>query len=421
MVSTLMSFVALFMAEFLLLMGVGLLGTLLSLRMTLEGFSAQVTGLILAAYYVGLILGSFASQGLIRRVGHIRAFAAFAAVATTIVMLHGLYMSALVWGALRLATGMATIGLYMVVESWLNERTDPGSRGRVFSVYMLVTYLGMGIGQLLLNIGDPRGQSLFFVIGMLLALCLVPVAVTGSVSPQLPKTAKFNLGALLKKAPLGMLGCLSAGLINSAFYAMGPVFSHQTGLTVSGTAWFMAVTVFGGLVLQWPVGLLSDRCDRSIVVSSLGCLVAVVCILVIASAGKSNTLLFMAMVLYGGLAFTIYPVAVARTHDLFEPKDIVPVSSALLLCYSIGASVGPIGASSLMAAIKSPSGLFAFASIVSGLYGMFGFYVRTKEKVRVVPVAEQVQFVPMRNTSAVASALDPRAAVEAAGPREDLR
>jgi MFS family permease len=288
----------------------------------------------------------------------------------------------------------------------------------VFSVYMVVTYLGMGIGQLLLNVGDLWSQVSFFVIGMLLALCLVPVAVTGSVSPQLPKTAKFNLGALLKKAPLGLLGCLSAGLINSAFYSMGPVFSHQIGLTVSGTSWFMAVTVFGGLVLQWPVGLLSDRFDRSIVVSTLGFLVAVVCVLVIVAAGKSNTLLFIAMAVYGGLVFTIYPVAVARTHDLFEPKDIVPVSSALLLCYSIGASIGPIGASSLMAASESPSGLFAFASIVSGLYGVFGFYLRKKEKVRVVPVTEQVQFVPMRKTSAVAAALDPRAAVDADGSVE---
>jgi MFS family permease len=311
---------------------------------------------------------------------------------------------------------MATIGLYMVIESWLNERTAPGSRGRVFSVYMVVTYLGMGIGQLLLNVGDPRGQAPFFVIGMLLALCLVPVAVTGSVSPQLPKAAKFNLGALLKKSPLGMLGCLSAGLINSAFYSMGPVFSHQIGLTVSGTAWFMAVAVFGGLVLQWPVGLLSDRFDRSIVVSTLGFLVAVVSILVIVSAGKSNTLLFMAMVVYGGLVFTIYPVAVARTHDLFEPKDIVSVSSALLLCYSIGASIGPIGASSLMVGIRSPYGLFVFASMISGLYGILGFYLRKKEKVRIVAVAEQVQFVPMRNTSAVAAALDPRAAVDVDGP-----
>ena len=169
--------------------------------MAIEGFSTQMTGLILAAYFLGLVSGSFFCHRLIQLVGHIRSFAAFAAVTTAIVMLHGLYFSPIAWGILRFLTGIATIGLYMVIESRLNECTSPDIRGRIFSIYMVLTYLGIGIGQQLLNVGDVRGHALFFVTGLLLSLCLVPVVITRSVHPKLPETTHFNLIALFKKHP----------------------------------------------------------------------------------------------------------------------------------------------------------------------------------------------------------------------------
>ena len=269
MASALASFVALFAAVFFLLMGTGLLGTLLSLRMAISGLSAQVTGWVMAAYFAGLVIGSFTCQRLVQRVGHVRSFAAFAAVTTATVMLHGLYFSAFFWGILRFLTGITSMGLYMVIESWLNECAEAHTRGRVFSIYMVLGYLGMGTGQLLLNAGDVRGQELFLITGIFLALCLVPVAVTSSVHPKMSKTVSFNLADLMQRAPLGMLGCLSAGLINGAFYALGPVFSNQIGLTDAQVAWFMTSTIFGGLILQWPVGALSDRFDRTLVLPIL--------------------------------------------------------------------------------------------------------------------------------------------------------
>ena len=412
MVAMLVSFLALYTAVFCLLMGMGLLGTFLSLRMTIAGFSALATGLIQAAYYAGLVIGSLACPRLVQRVGHIRTFAALGAATTATVMLHGLFFSALAWGMLRLVTGMATIGLYMVIESWLNERTAPEARGRVFSIYMVLSYLGIGIGQLLLNLGDPRGEAPFFVAGMLLALCLVPVSVTSAISPSLPETSRLNLATLLRKAPLGMIGCLTAGLLNSSFYAMGPVFGHAIGLTVPQLSLFMSAAVFGGLVLQWPVGSISDRFDRTLVLPVLAALISVLSIVVLFAARGSFAALLLAMAFYGGIGFTLYPVAVARGHDLFDSGQVVAVSAGLLLGYGIGASVGPVLAAAAMAVVGRPDGLFGFTALVGGVYAVLAAWLRTLESVQIVSVEDQGNFRLMKRTSPVAMVIDPRSEPE---------
>jgi MFS family permease len=391
------------------MMGVGLLGTFLSLRLGIAGYSAQTIGFVMAAYFLGLTAGSFLSHRLIRRVGHIRAFAAFAAVTTAIVMIHGLTDSPIIWGCLRFLAGVATIGLYMVIESWLNECAEPRTRGRVLSMYMIISYLGMGIGQQLLNLGDVRGQEPFFMIGFLLAVCLVPVTVTHSLRPELPDVERFHVIELFRKAPLGMLGCLVAGLMNSAFYALGPVLGLRIGLSVSELSWFMTATIFGGLLLQWPVGLISDRFDRTRVLSVLGALMALTSLVVAMTARISFPVLVLEMVVFGGMMFTIYPVAVARTHDLFTPKDIVAVSSVLLLCYGVGAATGPVVASFVMTLTGTPFGFFAYCTAISAGYAAITFYFRRADKIVVVPVEDQVGFVPIRSTTTVATNIDPRA------------
>ncbi|MFW5854878.1 MAG: MFS transporter [Thermodesulfobacteriota bacterium] len=416
MVSTLSNFFGLFTAVFIMLMGVGSLSTLLSLRMTMAGFSAQLTGLIMATYFLGLVFGSFVCQPLIHRVGHIRSFAAFAAVATAVVMMHGLYLSAPFWAFLRFVSGIITIGLYMVIESWLNECAVPGSRGRVFSIYMICSYLGMGLGQQILNVGDPQGLELFLVIGILLSLCLVPVAVTHSVHPELPPTEKFNLIALIKQSPMGMMGSFVAGITNSSFYAMGPVFGNQIGLSVSAVAGMMTLTIFGGLACQWPVGLLSDRFDRALILSWLGILVALIAGGMMFTAGISYRTLVVIMAVFGGIIFAVYPVAVSRAHDVSPSHDVVAISSALLLCYGVGSSIGPIAASAFMTAFQSPYALFGFCACIGILYAVLGFFLRQMEMLKHVPLDEQVDFFPMKNTSQVAHALDPRGSLEADVP-----
>jgi MFS family permease len=404
----LLPFIALYIAVFLLMTGVGLLGTLLPLRMTLEGVPSHTVGLVMSSYYLGMVAGSFYCHRLIQSVGHIRAFTAFAAVTTAIVMLHGIYVSPLFWAVLRLLTGISTIGIYMVIESWLNECSEPQSRGKVLSIYMVMSYLGMGLSQQLLHLIGVEGLQLFFTVGLLLALCLVPVAVTHGIHPKLPEFKSFSVWRTFRKAPTGMIGCFAAGLLNSAFYALAPVFCVQNGLSVAQLSSVMTLTIFGGLLLQWPMGNISDRFDRTFVLAFIGVMIALLSLLAMSTAGHSFALFLAIMAIFGGLTFTVYPVSVARAHDLSDFIDIVPVSSVLLLLYGCGATAGPVLASSVMTAMHSEYGLFAYSSSVAAVFAITVFYLRKKELVRVVPAEDNAEFVLLKNTSPVIVAIDPR-------------
>ncbi|MBU8850070.1 MAG: MFS transporter [Desulfobacterales bacterium] len=419
MASILKPFIALYAAMLLLAMGLGLLATFVSLRLTIEGFSTQVTGLILTSYFVGSVVGTFYCSRLIKSVGHIRSFTAFAALATAMIMLHGCYMSAVAWAVFRFFSGIATIGLFMVIESWLNECTQPQTRGRVFSIYMVMCFLGSSVGQQFLNLGDPKGQTLFFVIGFLLVSCIIPVALTHSIHPEMPEIEPVKLKKILQKAPMGMLGCFTGGLMVSSFYTMGPVFCHQMNLSVSQLSYFMTITVLGGLLLQWPVGAFSDRFDRSVVIPVLGGLFAVISGLMIVAAQSSFGVLLLASIFFGGFMFTIYPSAVARAHDMFEPKDVVNVSSALLFSYGIGAVIAPIASSSAIKLLGSPYGFYAFFSAASAVYAVVSFLLRQKEIARIIPVEDQVDFMIMKHTSQMAMQIDPRSEVDTTEPHED--
>ncbi|MBW2249578.1 MAG: MFS transporter [Deltaproteobacteria bacterium] len=412
MASILKPFVALYIAALLLVMGLGLLATFLSLRLIVEGFSTQITGIILTSYFIGAVVGTFYCSRLIRSVGHIRSFTAFAALATAMIMLHGCYISAVAWAVFRFFSGIATIGLFMVIESWLNECTQPQARGRVFSIYMVMCYLGSSIGQQLLNLGEIKDQTLFFVIGFLLVSCTIPVAITHSIHPEMPEVEPVRLKSIFQKAPMGMLGCFTAGLMNSSFYTMGPVFCHQINLSVRQLSYFMTITVLGGLLLQWPVGSFSDRFDRSAVIPILGGLFAVISGLMIVAAQSSFGILMAASAVFGGLMFTIYPSAVARAHDMFEPTDVVNVSSALLLFFGIGAVIGPIASSTAIELLDTPYGFYIFFSGASAIYAVISFLLRQMEIAQIIPVEEQVDFMIMKHTSQVALQIDPRSEVD---------
>jgi MFS family permease len=392
----------------MMMMGLGLLNTFLGFRLSLEGVSTQVTGLVLSAYFVGLVAGTTYCRKMIQNVGHIRAFAAFTAVTTAVVMVHGFYTSPLLWAGLRFVAGISNMGLFMVIESWLNECAEPKFRGRIFSIYMIVTYMGSTVGQQLLNVGDVHSQTLFLVAGVFVVLSTVPVAMTRSIHPKLPKVQQKALKTILKKAPISMLGCFGAGLLHSAFYTMGPVFAHQIQLSVGQISWFMTLTVFGGLMLQWPVGLISDRLDRSLVLPFLGITLAMISLVILVSSQHSLGFLLGTTTLFGGIFFSIYPVAVARAHDIFDAQDVVKVSSVLLLFYGIGAVFGPILSAAVMTLSGTPYGLYFYMIAVSGVYAGVTLLLRRKESVRIVPVDEQVEFVMMETTSDVVMHLDPR-------------
>ncbi len=417
MVSTLISFGALFTSTLFFLMGGGVLNTQLSLRMTQEGFSTQAIGITLACYFLGLTGGYFLCHRLIQRVGHIRSFAVFAAATTAITILHGFYVSAIFWAILRFINGIIVFGLFMVVESWLNECTQPRTRGRVFSIYMTLTYMGIGIGQQLINFGNGGGQNVFFIAALFFSLSLIPVAVTRSVHPELPQPARYTFKALFQKVPLGMLGCFAAGLISSAFYSMAPVFGTKVGLSVFQLSWFMSTTVIGGFAVQWIVGIVSDRYDRTLILLIIAGLITFFSFVIVMNNGTSYFWFLAEMAIFGGLIFAVYPVAVARANDVFEGKDAVAVCSALLLCYSIGAVFGPILASTVMTLLNTPYGLYVYWAMVAGVFAVITIYLKYKERVTTIPVAEQVNFAPMKNTSSVAMVLDPRTDADGDGDK----
>ncbi|HET9680116.1 MAG TPA: MFS transporter, partial [Gammaproteobacteria bacterium] len=338
---TLISLTSLFLAVLLMMLGNGLLGSLLGLKLAQAGASPLAAGVVMAGYYLGLVIGAFVCQGIVRRVGHIRAFAAFGAINVATVMLLALTTATPVWVALRIITGITMMGLYMVVESWFNERAERRVRGRVFSLYMAVSFAGLGGGQFLLAMNDIASLDLFLVAGMLFSLCLVPVALTRAVHPQPVEATRFDIRHLFQLAPYAVIACSCAGLVNGAFYALGPVYAYATLSGAAGTGAFMGVTIIGGLLLQWPVGLLSDRFDRRTIMALLSIAVAVLSLLLLLLESALFWQLVIAL-LWGGLAFTVYPVAVAYANDHIEPQDIMPAAGALLLSYGIGAAMGPL-------------------------------------------------------------------------------
>lgn len=413
---TLLSLFALFLAVLTLMLGSGHLGTFLSLRLKVDDVSDALIGMVMAGFYVGLVVGAWVCPRVLQRVGHIRAFAVFAAINCANVLVQGMFVNAWVWLPLRVLTGLCMMGMYMVVESWLNERAPRELRGRVFSVYMLVSYLGMGAGQFMLNIAPLRDPIHFFLLGTLFALCLLPVSLTQAMHPAPIERVQFNWSRLYKTAPFGMVGALVAGLMNGAFYALGPVYVRNIGLDVSQIALFMAVTILGGLLAQYPVGMISDRIDRRTVLATLTIFSSLVSLALLWTGSDYMPLLYGTAFVFGGLLFTSYPVAVAHTHDHFDSTQVVTVSAALIVVYGLGAALGPLGASGLMF-VLGQQGLFIFIAVVGLLFGIVTYLRREAE---VVPVEAQEPFVPVLSTSPVINNLDPRADEEQVASLEDV-
>jgi len=403
MLNVIRSFLALLITTTFLTMGNGLLNSLLSINMRLYGSSDLVIGLVMSCNYVGVILGIFFCQPIVSHVGHIRAFAVFGAVITAVALMHGLYLSPWFWAILRMCSGLCATGLFMVIESWLNEKVEPAFRGRLLSIYMILVYFGIGVGQQFLNVSDVQGKGIFMIVAIMYAVCLVPISITRAVNPQPLKVPLYNLVKLFRLAPISMVGTFTAGMINSSFYAMGPIFGLDIGLEVSQVSLFMSLTVWSGLMFQFPVGLLSDRLDRLTVLAGLGFMIVVVS-LTIALLGSGGMGVLLLLTMCFGVVFSIYPVSMARAQDNLEKADIVPVSAALILFFGMGACVGPLASSSLIALV-GPWGLYFFTAFCGGILGLAALGYRYKKP---SSVEDQVAYVPIPRTSPVVSHFDPR-------------
>lgn len=415
MLSTLFPIVSLLTGIGILLVGSGLFGTLLALRAGLEGFADPVIGLVMSAYFVGFFAGTFFCPALIRRVGHIRAFAMFAAVAAATVILHVLVIHPVVWLFLRVITGACLVGLYIVIESWLNAQTPNARRGQVFAAYMAVTLLALTLGQALITRADPAGFTLFGIASMLMSLALVPIAFTSIAQPQPVTTPRLGLRFLYATSPAAVAGALASGMVIGAFWGMGPVFAQRIGLDNAGVAGFMGATILGGAALQWPIGQLSDRVDRRRVLASVGAAAAVLAIVASAAADVSATALMAAIFVFGGLAFSVYPVSVAHLNDHLQPDQVLEGSSGLLLLHGLGAVAGP-AVVGLLVGSYGPRSLLLYYAVTLVLLAMF--VALRMRRTPPVAIEEHAPFAPMVRTSPEALVMLTEAADGTANPDE---
>ncbi|MEQ8607716.1 MAG: MFS transporter [Rhodospirillales bacterium] len=402
-----------------LMVGVGGLSTILAFRMGAAGLPSTVVGIVTSMYFVGLVLGTGYCHRLITTVGHIRAFAALGSVMSAATLAHALTLDPWLWGTLRLIVGFTTVGMYMCTESWLNEKSSNEVRGQVFSMYQIVLYLGQGAGQFLINIPDETGMVLYILTSILMSLAILPVAITRVSAPELPKPVRFRLSRLWGISPTGMTASMASGTIMGAFYGLGALFAQQAGLATNQTAQFMGAVIIGGLVLQWPIGKLSDTMDRRLVIIGISLATAIVCFAIMDKDVHNGSALLALGALFGGLSFTLYPLAVAYANDYIEAEDRVPASGGLMMSYGIGASVGPTLGSVMMDLMGAP-GMFIYIGIVSLMLTVFIAWRVTQRAS--LPVAEQGGYQTLQRTSAVVYEMYPESSDDAdSDPEDDTR
>ena len=378
----------------LLLLGNGLLNTLLTLRGVAEGYSTSMLGLIMSGYFVGFLLGTWLAIPLVRRVGHIRAFAFCAALAAIAALLHVLIVDPWVWLGLRVLYGLALVSLYMVIESWLNAQVPNDKRGQVFAVYMAVNLGALAAAQQLLNLADPSDFVLFILAAILISAALMPITLTRQVQPSVPDTLHTNLRQIAGIAPLALAAAGLSGLALGAFWGMAPVYASLSGFDATGVGLLMSASILGGALLQWPIGIYSDKHDRRLVLFWVVALSVVIAVLM--SLLEAGRLLLAMMFIWGGLAFAIYPIAVAQLVDQLHSDEILAGSSSLLMVNGVGSVCGPLLAGLLMEHLGAQALPLYFAVTLGALAAYTLYRLRHVSDLVSAPAGH---FMPMLRTS----------------------
>jgi MFS family permease len=377
----------------LLLAGVGLLNTLIPLRGIAAGYSGTLLGGLTSAYFAGYFIGTFAMPPLVRRIGHIRAFAFCTACTACVVLLHAFGTNPVVWIALRLVTGAVLVGLYAVIESWLNAQAPAAQRGAVFASYMVVNLCSLAFGQQLLRIGGAS-FVLFTVVALLVCAATLPVLVTHQAQPQQQATPRLRLGLLFDVAPTAGLGALLSGLAMGAFWGLLPVFARNAGFDTAEVSTYMSAAILGGAVLQWPLGRLSDHHDRRVALALVAAAAAALAVAAMVAGAREWPAMAL-IFLFGGMAFAIYPILVAHLVDYAPREDLLAASSSVLLVYGIGSALGPLLAGTSMS-ILGPWSLFAWFALTHALLAAYAIY--RYQVFRRQPVRER-EFHPMLRTT----------------------
>ena len=383
----------------LLLLANGLFASLLGVRTQVEGFSANLTGFVVAAYFSGLLLGGLFAARVVTRVGHIRSFAAFASLMSASALMHPIFVDGYAWMGFRMVAGFCMAGMIMVTESWLNESATNKTRGKILSIYMITNYFAAGCGNFLLTVGDPSEFELFSLASIIFSLSLVPVLLTRAKAPAPVHAERMHVWELYRIAPLGVVGVFCCGLVNASINGLGSVFATNVGFDNQQLATFMAVMVMSGLILQWPVGLLSDRIGRGPLLMYIPLVVALAAAWQVYADGFIAVLVGAGFL--GAFVFTLYSLAAATANDRVTSTQRVQVAGALLITYGAGAVIGPIVAGQFMS-LLGPQGLFFYIAMIELVLCSFSILTR---KQRVGSPDKRKPFVVVPSTQATSNQL----------------
>ncbi len=379
-----------------LLLGQGLLITLLPVRAALEGFSTTWIGYMGGAYFGGFTIGCIVGPGVIRKVGHIRAFAGFAALAAVGTLAYQLLPTPVMWLTIRGLTGICFAVLFMVIESWLNEQSSNKNRGTVLSLYIIVANVTTIGGQMMLNLTDPALGTLFIFGAMMICLSLVPVSLTSIREPSPPPFARIDVMGLYRLSPVGFIGCLIYGIVDGSFWTLGPVFAQDRGFSVAGITFFMSAFMLGGTISQWPIGWISDRIDRRVMIAAC-CMGTIGTGLFLAFLSTHEGVFpFLIACLHGGFMLPLYALILAHANDFAPQEKLVETSSGLLLVFSAGAISGPVVIGPLMEN-QEAGYLFIAMSVVFAVLATFVLY-----RIICRPISEatdRATFVPVPRSS----------------------
>lgn len=377
---------ALLTGTFFLFLGNGLHGLLLPVRGTAEGYSTTALGLLGTSWASGFVLGCFLAPAVVKRVGHIRAFSSFVSLLAIVALITGMFVDQTLWIVLRAATGFAVAGVQMIIESWLNERADNQSRGTIFSLYFGINLGGVVSGQMLVSTSDVMTPFLFMAAGILYCVAMLPTTLSKAASPKPLQTVKLDVRALYRNSPIAVVGILLIGIANGAFGTLAAVFAGNIGLSHGNIALMVSVAIFCGAMLQIPAGRISDMTDRRYVLAFIA-IIAALAALSLISFKPSNLIVLVTLVaIYGGMANTLYPIAVAHANDFADPENYVKVSGGLLLVFGIGTIIGPTIGGPIMSAL-GPYALF-FITMTAHLL-VAGYAILRSRARAAIPIGER--------------------------------
>ena len=408
---------ALFSGYFVLMIAHGFQGNLLGVRSVIEEFSFMATGVIMSGYFVGYFAGANSIPKLVGKVGHIRVFAAFASMASLSILLHAVFVNPLVWTLARFITGFSIVGIFIVMESWLNDRANNRTRGQLLSIYMFITLIGLSFGTLLLNFSSPEKYEPFILVSLLLSSALIPILLTKRKAPKFKKLGFIDIKGLYKTSPLATVSMMCTGIIHSALFSLGAVYAASINLTLFEISLLLFLVTVSGGMFQWPIGYYSDKKDRRLVIILCTALAAVFCILSIFSSdgslenmylatslGANKVMFFIFVSLYAGMAIPMFTLNLAYVNDYIPREKFVAAGAGMQIIFGLGAMTGPFICSLLMNRYGS-NGFFIHLLFFHLIIGLFGLYRITKRSYEDNP---ESTFTPLpRNITPLGIELDP--------------